>query len=170
MAMGMVVARVLGTDGSWADPFVFDIDAHLQHNLNSGGSADRLISDSDAAFFPSVDHVILADPFVGIHHAVMRLFVKIHDVFKADVKSFVVTAKTAELLAQLFFRELSDKCRAIWDPYGIAMEQINQILIADLVTLNANTQMMHNVIHVLFTDELVVDLEAATVLESIRQI
>ena len=164
------VAGVLGADGCGADPLVLDINAHLQYNLDGGRSADGVIVNDNAAFFPCMDHIILADPFVCVHNAIVRLLVKIDDVLEADVEAFVMTAETAEPLAMFALGELSDERTAIIHRHGISFEEINQILVADIVPLNINAEAAHDFVHIFFANELLCYFETATVFESITHV
>ena len=89
-----MIARVLCANSSRANPIVFDVDTHLQDDLNSCLATDVVTIDCNAAFFPSVDHLILTEPLVSIHDTIMWLLVQVDDVLEADVEAFVVAAQT----------------------------------------------------------------------------
>ena len=161
---------MLGTDSGWADPIIVDVDAHLEHDFDGLVAAGCVPVDDNAALLPGMDHVLLTDPFVSIHNAIMGLLVQIDNVLKTDVDALVVTAQTAELLALLFLGELGSERLAVGSLHSFAFEEVDQVLIADLVFMNAKAHRVHEFVHVLLADELVVNLEAASVFECVLHI
>ena len=53
-----------------------------------------MVLDSDAAFFPSVNELILAEPFISDHHTIVRCLVEIKNVLKAELHLLVLTAES----------------------------------------------------------------------------
>ena len=80
-----------------------------------------MIIDGDAALFPGVDHLILADPFVGVHDAIVGRLVEVNDVFEADVEAFVVTAE-AGVLVVAWLGEAGMQFVAVVHLYLLALE------------------------------------------------
>ena len=121
-----------------------------------------MIIDRDAAFFPGVDHLILADPFVSIHDAIMRRLVQVNDVFEADVKAFVMAAE-AGVLVVTRFGEIGVQFVAVMHLNLRALEQQLELLVADVVMFDLHAHSFHDVIDVLLADEHVIDHEATPV-------
>ena len=162
-----MIAGVLGANSSWADPVIFNVDAHLKDDLDGGPAADRAVFHLNAALLPSVDHLVLTDPLIGEHDAVVRLLVQIDDILEADIETFMVTAKSAKFVVRFRSRELSKEGMTIMHLNGLAMEEVHEVDIANLVMLDIDAHVLQDFIHVFLADELLIHLEAATVMERI---
>ena len=53
-----------------------------------------MVLDSDAAFFPSVNELILAEPLISDHHTIVRCLVKIKNVLETELHLLVLTAES----------------------------------------------------------------------------
>ena len=85
---------VHGANCSWADPLVIQVDAPLQHNIDHLLPAEGVAMDLNAAFLPSVHHLILADPVTRKHDAVVRWLVQIKYVLEAEFDVLVHAAQS----------------------------------------------------------------------------
>lgn len=84
---------MLGSDSSWADPVIVDVDAALEDNVDHVLATDLMVVNLNASFLPSVDHFLLAKPLTGEHHTVVRRLVEIKDVLKTEFDVLVDAAK-----------------------------------------------------------------------------
>jgi len=52
----------------------------------------------------------------------------------------------------------------------LTLKESMEGVVTDMVVLNVDTHCVHNVIHILLTDELVVDFETAAMMEGMKQV
>ena len=152
---------MLGADSCRADPLLVNINAHLQDNLDCRPATHVMAVYRNASVFPGMDHLILADPLICIHHAVMRLLVEIDDVLEANVVTLVVATQT-RVRVMACFGEVSMQMVTVVHLDLVPLEQLLKLFIANGVVLNIDTHCLHNVINVLLANEHMIDLEAAT--------
>ena len=168
-SISSVVATVLRADSSWANPFVLNVNAHLQDDLDSGPSTHVLPIDRDASLFPSMDHLVLANPLVCIHYTIMRWLVQVNDILEADIEALVMTAEAGYFVVTCD-RELCLQMVAIVHLDFLALEELVKLVMANVVVLNLNAHPIHDVLQVFLADKLLTDLEAATMAEGILQV
>ena len=87
------VASTFGTDSCGADPFVVELEAALKDDIDHTRATNLVVFDDDTTLFPSVDHLVLAEPLTSHHHAVVGHLVQVDNVLKTELHLFMLTAE-----------------------------------------------------------------------------
>ena len=117
-----------------------------------------------------MDHLVLADPLVGKHNAVMGCVIKVKDVFEAEFHLLVFTAE-GRVRIVMSRREVSNQVVSVVHLDVVAAEQFEELLVTDLVAVNHDTHVVVlDDIDVFFTDKLVAGAETISVLERLKQV
>jgi len=160
---------VLGADSSWADPVVVDVDAALEHNIDHVFAAGGVVVNLDASLFPGMDHLLLAEPLTGKHDAVMRWLVQVQDVLEAELNALMGAAKSRVAVVD-GCGEVSLQDVTVVHLNLFTVEETVHVESADVVRVGIDALVVRDVSHILFTDELVMDAEAAAVVEGVIEV
>ena len=160
-----MIARCLGSYSSWADPVPVELDTALEDDIDHFRPIELMVIHLDVAFLPSMNHLILADPLLRKFDTIMWCLVQLKDVFQAELHSFVFTAE-GRVWIVVRGGEIDGKMMSIVSDNIFSSKQVIEIMIANMILIDINTHCISNEIHILLTNELVVDSEAISMSES----
>ena len=155
---------MLSANGSRAYPILTYFNATLEHNIDHGWSADNSAVHIDASFLPSMDHFILADPLTIKLNTVVWRLVQVKDILEAELNAVMPAAKGRVMVIERR-GEFSFNPVSIVHCYFLTMEKAVKIRSADMVLINVHAHLLLDVIHVLLTNELTIDIETTSMLE-----
>ena len=111
-----------------------------------------------------MDHLILTDPLTIKLDTVVWRLVQVKDILEAELNAIVPATKGGVMVIERC-SEVSNKPMTVVHSHFLAMEKAVKVRSADMVLIDIHAHLLLDMIHILLTNELSIDVETTAMLE-----